>query len=191
MMKKAVFLDRDGNINRDVGYPTSFESIEIYPYSFEAVKKLNEAGLLAVVVTNQSGIGRGLLKEQDLEEIHHRMSREFNVHNAHIDGFYYCPHYIHSFDPKYKKKCSCRKPNPEMGLSAAKDLDINLSGSYMVGDKIEDLLFGRNIGARPVLVLSGEGKDSFKRLKKEKIRPAFIAENLLSAVDWILAQEKS
>ena len=119
------------------------------------------------------------------------MTREFKDHNARIDGIYYCPHYVHSLDPKYKINCSCRKPNPEMGFKAAKDLDIDLSGSYVVGDKVGDLLFGRNIGARSVLVLSGYGKESFARLKKEKIQPAFIAENLLLAVDWVLAQEKS
>ena len=145
-MKNAVFLDRDGNINRDVGYPASFESIHIYPYSFEAVNKLNSAGLLAVIITNQSGIGRGLIKEQNLQKIHKQMIQAFSVQNARIDGIYYCPHYTHSLDPKYKKDCSCRKPNPEMALKAAKDLNIDLSGSYMVGDKVDDLLFLTEIG---------------------------------------------
>jgi len=188
-MKNAVFLDRDGNINRDVGYPATFESIHIYPYSFEAVNKLNSAGLLAVIITNQSGIGRGLIKEQNLQKIHKQMIQAFSAQNARIDGIYYCPHYTCSLDPKYKKDCSCRKPKPEMALKAAKDLNIDLSGSYMVGDKVDDLLFGLNIGAKPVLVLTGYGKDSLLRLKKERIQPVYIAKNLLHAVDWILSQE--
>ena len=117
------------------------------------------------------------------------MIQAFSAQNARIDGIYYCPHYSHSLDPKYKKDCSCRKPNPEMALKAAKDLNIDLSGSYMVGDKVDDLLFGLNIGAKPVLVLTGYGKESLLRLKKRKVQPAYIAKNLLHAVDWILSQE--
>jgi D-glycero-D-manno-heptose 1,7-bisphosphate phosphatase len=93
MKKRAVFLDRDGTINKDVGYPSSFSMVEIYPYSFEAIKKINEAGLLAVIVSNQSGVGRGLIVEKDLKDIHQRLRVAFAKRNAHFDGVYYCPHY--------------------------------------------------------------------------------------------------
>jgi D-glycero-D-manno-heptose 1,7-bisphosphate phosphatase len=188
-MKKAVFLDRDGNINRDVGYPNSWDQIEIYPYSFEAVRRLNRAGLLAVVVTNQSGVGRGLIKESELEEIHSLMREAFCSREARLDAIYHCPHYRSSRIPEYARDCACRKPNPGMGRLAAADLGIDLSRSYMVGDKVEDILFGRNLGAASVLVLTGYGKKSRASLEAMGISPAYIAQNLLDAVNWILSVE--
>ncbi|MBN1273688.1 MAG: HAD family hydrolase [Candidatus Aminicenantes bacterium] len=189
MKKIAVFLDRDGNINEDVGYPNSYDKIKIYPYSFEAVRKINHAGLLAVIVTNQSGIGRGLIEEKNLLDIHNKMKKEFELNNAHIDGVYFCPHFTSSPDPRYRADCDCAKPNPGMALKAAADLNINLKGSYVVGDKVSDIAFGYNIQARPVLVLTGYGKDSLPQLQKTDMPPAHISQNLLEAVEWIIEQE--
>ncbi len=190
MKKRAVFLDRDGTINKDVGYPDSFRLIEIYPFSFEAVRKINKAGLLAVIVTNQSGVGRGLIVEKNLHDIHLKFKAAFAKHNAHFDGLYYCPHYISSSTPRYQKNCQCRKPNPGMALQAAEDLEINIKKSYMIGDKVEDILFGLNIQAKPILVLTGFGKKSLLKLKEKRIAPAHVASNLLEAVNWILKKEK-
>lgn len=192
MKKKAVFLDRDGNINVDVGYPNSVDQIDIYPYSYEAVHKINQAGLLAVIITNQSGVGRGLIQEKDLDVIHNHMRRAFARHDAYFDGVYYCPHYPESDLPEYKKECSCRKPFPGMGYQAAADLSIDTSRSYMVGDKVEDILFGQNIQAQSILVLTGYGKRSLPALQAQNIKPAFVAKDLLEAVNWILTiEEKS
>jgi D-glycero-D-manno-heptose 1,7-bisphosphate phosphatase len=190
MKKKAVFLDRDGTINRDVGYPNSFSVIEIYPYSFDAVRKLNEAGFLVVIVTNQSGIGRGLILEKNLHDIHKKIKESFAQHNAHFDGIYYCPHYLFSPNPEYKDDCQCRKPNPGMALKAAKDLNIDIEKSYMVGDKVEDILFGLNVQVKPILCLTGFGKESLPKLKEKEIKPVYVAKTLLDAVDWILQKEK-
>lgn len=190
MKKRAVFLDRDGTINRDVGYPNSFSIIEIFPYSFEAIRKINEAGLLAVIVSNQSGVGRGLIVEKNLHNIHQKLRAAFAKHNAHFDGIYYCPHYRLSSIPRYRKNCRCRKPNPGMALQAAAELNIDINNSYMVGDKVEDILFGRNIQASPILILTGFGQESLLKLKKKGIRPAYVAANLLDAVNWILQMEK-
>lgn len=189
MKKKAVFLDRDGNINKDVGYPNSYSLIEVYPFSYEAVREINQAGLLAVIITNQSGVGRGLIDEKNLQNIHKKMEDAFIRHNARIDSIYYCPHYIFSKDPKFRKDCSCRKPNPGLALQAAADLNIEISGSYMVGDKVEDILFGINLQICPILVLTGFGRESLTVLKKRGIQPAFVAENLLKATHWILEKE--
>lgn len=186
---RAFFLDRDGTINRDVGYPGSYSAIEIFDYSFDAVKRINRAGFLAVVITNQSGIGRGLIKEGALQLIHSKMREEFSTHGARLDGFYYCPHYIHSINPSYKMDCSCRKPNPGMGLRAARDLNIDLSRSYMIGDKVEDILFGHNIGAQSLLVLTGYGRESLTKLKKIQLPISYAAETLLDAVDWIFERD--
>ncbi len=190
MKKKAVFLDRDGTINKDVGYPGSFSAIEIYPYSFDAIRKLNEAGFLTVIVTNQSGIGRGLILEKNLQIIHEKMRALFAQHNAHFDGIYYCPHYLFSPNPEYKDDCMCRKPKPGMAHQAAADLGIDTTQSYMVGDKVEDILFGLNIHAKPILCLTGFGQESLPKLKEKGIRPVYVAQTLLDAVKWILRQEK-
>jgi D-glycero-D-manno-heptose 1,7-bisphosphate phosphatase len=191
MKKRAVFLDRDGTLNKDVGYPNSYHVIEFFPYSFDAVRKIKEAGFLAIVVTNQSGIGRGLIAPENLEDIHTRMGQEFARHNAPFDAIYFCPHHIHSQNPAYRKKCTCRKPNPGMGYQAAADLDIDTSRSYMIGDKVEDILFGYNLQASPILVLTGYGRESFSKLEERGIRPAYVADTLLEAVDWIVHKEKN
>ncbi len=189
MKKRAVFLDRDGTLNKDVGYPNSFEAIEVYDYSYEAVRRINHSGFLAVVVTNQSGIGRGLIEEKKLREIHQNMRDLFNANNARLDAFYYCPHYINSQNAKYRKDCACRKPNPGMALKASEELDIELKGSYMVGDKMEDIEFGLNFDAIPVLLLTGHGQKALRKLSEKGLQPAYVAKNLLDAVDWILANE--
>jgi len=186
MTKRAVFLDRDGTINVDVGYPRSYDQIEIYPYSYDAVRKIQAAGFLAVITTNQSGIGRGLLTENDLREIHRKMATAFASQGIHLDGIYYCPHYDQSDIPAFRQNCACRKPGTGMALRAAEDLDIDLSRSYVIGDKVEDILFGLNIGAEPVLVRTGFGRAAEQRLREKGIRPAAVAENLLEAVGWIL-----
>ena len=188
---RAVFLDRDGTINEDVGYPNDISQIKIYPYSFEAVKKLNQAGLLTIITTNQSGIGRGIIEEKKLNEIHQKMRALFSEHSGFFDGIYYCPHYIFSTTSAYKKECACRKPKPGLAKQAASDLGVDLENSYMVGDKVEDILFGLNFGATPILVLTGFGQKILPVLEEKKILPAHIAPNLLDAVDWILDREKT
>ncbi|MFB0566452.1 MAG: D-glycero-alpha-D-manno-heptose-1,7-bisphosphate 7-phosphatase [Candidatus Aminicenantaceae bacterium] len=187
--KRAVFIDRDGTINEDVGFPNDFSQINIYSYSFTAVRKLNRAGLLAVIITNQSGIGRGFLTEQNLHDIHQKMKVVFAKQNACFDGIYYCPHYLSSSNPLYRKDCSCRKPNPGMALHAASALNIDLNNSYMIGDKVEDMLFGLNINAIPVLVLTGFGKKSLTKLNELDITLPYVAQTLLDAVNWILRRE--
>jgi D-glycero-D-manno-heptose 1,7-bisphosphate phosphatase len=186
MKKRAIFLDRDGTINEDVGYPNDYSQIIIYPFAFEAIKKINGAGFLTVIITNQSGIGRGLLTEENLQDIHQKMKAALLAEKVHIDGIYYCPHYELSALPEYKKDCTCRKPNPGMALQAAADLNIELKNSFVIGDKVEDILFGLNINANPILVLTGYGQKSLQELEKKKIKPVYIAQNLLHAVDWII-----
>jgi len=190
MKKRAVFLDRDGTINEDVGYPGHFSQINMFPYSFDAVRKINKAGFLVVIITNQSGIGRGFFTEQNLHDLHHKIKAAFSKHKAYFDAIYYCPHYLSSSNPLYRKDCSCRKPNPGMALRAAADLNIDLKNSYMIGDKVEDVLFALNANVSPILVLTGFGQKSQAKLKERGIQSAYVAQNLLEAVDWILQREK-
>jgi len=187
----VVFLDRDGTINDDTGYPSRFDQILIFPRSFEAVRRLNEAGFRVVVVTNQSGVGRGYFSEAQLAEIHDRMAEAFAAEGARLDAFYACPHYNLSPDPRYRKDCSCRKPLPGLGRKAAADLELDLSHSYMIGDKEDDMKFGRAIGAVPVLVLTGYGRETRDRLEGTPGRPEAVAADIGRAVDWILARAAS
>jgi D-glycero-D-manno-heptose 1,7-bisphosphate phosphatase len=189
--RRAVFLDRDGTINEDVGYPGSYDQVRIYPYSFEAVRRINEAGFAAVVITNQSGVGRGFFTENDLRVIHEKMTMAFQAENARLDGIFYCPHFISSASAEYDVDCACRKPFPGMALKAREAFDLDLEGSYMIGDKVEDIRFGLNIGATPVLVLTGHGPGSLAKLKSEGLEPAYAASDLLDAVGWILRREKA
>lgn len=188
MSRRAVFLDRDGTVNVDVSYPSRWDQIVIYPYAFEAVRRLKAAGFVIVIVTNQSGIGRGYLTEADLREIHARLEEEFRRRDVPLDAIYYCPHFD-TPGPGGSTDCDCRKPLPGMGRRAAAELDIDLGRSFMIGDKAEDILFGVNIGATPVLVRTGYGAAAEPKLAALGVRPAFAADDLAAAVDWILARE--
>jgi D-glycero-D-manno-heptose 1,7-bisphosphate phosphatase len=191
MKNRAVFLDRDGTINKEAGYPADYGRISIYPASFNAVRLLNRAGLLAIVITNQSGVGRGLFSEDAVAEIHNHMKDAFAARNARLDAIYYCPHYEDAEIPDYRKRCDCRKPAAGLARRAASDFCINLSLSYTVGDKVEDVVFGMNIGATPVLVLTGLGRESLGRLRDQHIEPAFVAADILAAAEWILSRDKN
>jgi D-glycero-D-manno-heptose 1,7-bisphosphate phosphatase len=188
--RRAVFLDRDGTLNRDVGYPAHWSQVHIYPYAFEAVRRIRAAGLAAVVITNQSGVGRGCFGEDELQALHRRFAAAFENERAPLDAFYHCPHYSPHVSAAAESGCACRKPNPALGLQAAAELGLNLEGSYMVGDKAVDLLFGLNIGAVPILVLTGYGRESLRKIDAGHAGPAHVAENLAAAADWIIGRER-
>jgi D-glycero-D-manno-heptose 1,7-bisphosphate phosphatase len=191
MKNRAVFLDRDGTINTEAGYPADYSRISIFPASFGAVRLLNRGGLLAIVVTNQSGVGRGFFSEEALAKIHDNMKEAFAARNARLDAIYYCPHFEGSEISEYRKSCDCRKPATGLARRAASDFRLDLGHSYTVGDKVEDVVFGMNIGATPVLVLTGFGRESLERLREQRIKPAFVAADILAAAEWILAREKN
>lgn len=153
--RRAVFLDRDGTINEESGYLFRIEECRFLPGVSAAVRELNTAGFLVVVVTNQSGIARGYYSEADLEALHRHMEQAFAEAGARIDGWYYCPHH-----PEFSgdsSSCECRKPLPGMLLSAAEELGIDLASSWMVGDKGADVEAGIAAGCRPILVRTGYG----------------------------------
>jgi D-glycero-D-manno-heptose 1,7-bisphosphate phosphatase len=189
MRNRAIFLDRDGTINRDVGYPRDFSQIHLYPFSVEAIRNIHRLGFLAVVVTNQSGVGRGLIPEAALADIHERLSGALKRQRAPLDGIYHCPHHVQAAVPKYRRDCACRKPKPGMGRRAAAELGLDLRRSYMIGDKVEDVRFGQAIGATSILVLTGFGRRSLAALKKSARPPAHVARNLRTAVRWIALRE--
>jgi D-glycero-D-manno-heptose 1,7-bisphosphate phosphatase len=188
--RRAVFLDRDGTLNQDVGYPAHWSQLHIYPFAFEAVRRFRRAGMAVVVVTNQSGVGRGAFTEEDLRALHRSLAAAFEDARARLDGIYSCPHYCPPAADPEAGACSCGKPNPAMGMRAAAELALELPGSYVVGDKASDILFGLNIGAVPVLVLTGYGRQALREVEASRVRAAHVAENLAGAADWILGREK-
>lgn len=152
-MHKAVFLDRDGTIARDVPYCSRPEDFELLPGVAEGIRLLNEHDFKVVIITNQSGIARGYFTEQMLAKIHKKMQKELAEHGAHVDAIYYCPH--HPDD-----KCECRKPKPKMVLQAAIDLDIDLSQSYVIGDSEIDVELVKLAGCKAGIRVSESGGTS-------------------------------
>lgn len=154
--QKAIFLDRDGTINKYVGFLRKEEEFELLPGVAEAVKKINKSGYLAVVVTNQPVIARGEVTFEGLETIHKKMETLLGMEGAYLDGIYFCPHHPHSgYDGEVKElkiDCDCRKPKPGMLLKAVEDLNIDLSQSYMVGDGENDIKAGKAAGCKTVLL---------------------------------------
>jgi len=180
MQNKAVFLDRDGTIIEDVGYLNDPKNIKFIPGSIQAIKKLNQAGYKVVVITNQAGVARGLIREDILQTIDKTINKYILNGGAHIDAIYYCPHHPEHGVYPYKQDCECRKPNPGMIKKAAADLELDLKKSFMIGDKWSDIEAGKNMKLKTALVLTGMGK------KYQDSKPDFIAKNLSETVDWIL-----
>lgn len=181
LSRVAVFLDRDGTINEDVGYLDSPSGLRLIPGAAEAIRQINENQLMAVVLTNQSGVARGYYPEEKLREIHHHLEKMLAVQGARLDGIYYC---IHHPD----ESCQCRKPAVGMLERASKELAIDLSCSYVVGDKVSDIQLARNAGAKGILVLTGHGVNDVARM--DPCPPAFIARDLSEAVQWIMQDLK-
>lgn len=154
--QKAVFLDRDGTINKYVGFLRKEEEFELLPGVADAIKKINKSGYLAIVVTNQPVIARGEVTFEELESIHNKMETLLGKEGAYLDGIYFCPHHPHSgYEGEVKElkiDCDCRKPKPGMLLKAAEDLNIDLSQSYMVGDSESDIKAGKAAGCKTVLL---------------------------------------
>ena len=155
--QKAVFLDRDGTINKDAGFLTDINDLELIPGAADAIKKINRSGFLAIVVTNQPVIARGELSFEQLQEINNKLETLLGKEGAYIDGLYFCPHHpdkgFAGERPAYKTVCSCRKPEPGLLLKAAKDFNIDLSESYMIGDSSRDVQAGHTAGCRQNILL--------------------------------------
>ncbi len=181
-MRRAVFLDRDGTLNLEKEYLYRPEECELVPGAAQAIRRLNEAGWLVVVVTNQSGVARGYYGEREVQLLHRHIAAELARGGGEVAGWYYCPHHPDGLPP-YNRVCNCRKPLPGMLEQAARELEIDLGSSWMVGDKLVDLEAGLAAGCRPVLVRTGYG-----RLEAGRLPPgAPVCADLIAAVEMILA----
>jgi histidinol-phosphate phosphatase family protein len=178
-VNKAVFLDRDGTIARDVPYCSSPEDFKLLPGAADGIRLLNKHGFKVVVVTNQSGIARGYFTEEMLAKIHDKMHRDLAKSGAHIDAIYYCPHHP-------EDNCECRKPKPKMLLQAASDLNIDLGKSYVIGDKTMDIEMGKNVGCETVLIAEGNKEEE---KDKQVPSPDYTASSIDDGAKWIIGKQ--
>jgi D-glycero-D-manno-heptose 1,7-bisphosphate phosphatase len=179
-LRPAVFLDRDGTIAEEVGYLNHVSRFHMFPFAAQAIRQLNEAKLPVIVITNQSGVGRGYFPESLVGAVHELMTTQLAKEGAHIDALYYCPH-------KGDDACLCRKPKPGMLERAAREHGLDLRRSFVVGDRYGDIALARSVNARAVLVRTGYGQGEIQwHSAKWPAPPDFIADNLADATDWIL-----
>jgi D-glycero-D-manno-heptose 1,7-bisphosphate phosphatase len=190
-MRPAVFLDRDGTINEQMGYINHIDRFQLLPHAAEAIRKLNEHNIPVIVVTNQSGLARGYFPESLVTAVHEKMNQQLAAADAHVDGIYICPHHPEAKEEKFRVKCNCRKPRNGLFLQAAQELNLDLEKSYVVGDRWSDLKAARRCQAKAVLVLTGYGKGDYQYIgPHQEIQPDFVADNLLEAVKWIIPDQK-
>jgi len=188
--KRAIFLDRDGTINEEVGYIERLDSLRIIPEAYEAIRLINVSSFMAVVVTNQAGVAKGLFNEAFVKQTNERLQEFLRQKGAAIDAFYFCPHHPNEGVPPYRRVCDCRKPAPGLFYQAARDMAIDLAASYMIGDRYRDMEAAHRAGVKGVLVKTGYGADVLENIGPDQetpeAKPDHIAENILEAVHWIL-----
>jgi D-glycero-D-manno-heptose 1,7-bisphosphate phosphatase len=185
-MHLAVFLDRDGTINEEMGYINHLDRFVLIPGVAASIRSINERGLKAVVVTNQSGVARGYFPRELIDQVHQKMSGLLEEEGAFLDGIYTCTH-----APSNKGGaggCGCRKPKIGLMKQAAQELNLDLEKSYVVGDRFKDVEMARNAGAKAILVLTGYGKGELEFFgHSSEVQADFVAEDLSEAVQWILS----
>jgi D-glycero-D-manno-heptose 1,7-bisphosphate phosphatase len=186
-MHRAVFLDRDGTVNEEVGYLRNLADLRLIPGAGAAIKRLNDAGLKVVLVTNQSGVARGYFPESLVQEAHERLDRMLRREGARIDAVYYCPHHPTAGNSSYTVVCDCRKPGTGLIDRAAREHNIDVKNSYMIGDKWIDVELGQRAGSHSILVQSGFAPDDPGNVRPKNLRdPDFIADTITDAVEWII-----
>lgn len=191
-MKKAVFLDRDGTINFDVGYLSKVKDISIFAGVSSSLKSLKKSGFLNLIITNQSGIARGYFTENDLLELHNEFKRQLTLDGMSlIDDIFYSPFHKDGKILQYTKECSTRKPGIGMIKEAVKIFNIDLSRSYFIGDSLVDMLCAENAGIKKILVKTGYGLKTIKECIEMNIEIEYIAEGLTDASEYIIHKEKA
>lgn len=182
--RKAVFLDRDGTINEQVGYVNHESRFYLLDGVTKAINQLNKLNIPVIVVTNQAGAARGYFPVELVDVVHKKMNKLLKKEDAYIDALYYCPHLKGGKIKAFDIDCNCRKPKTGMLLQAAKEHNIDLTKSYMVGDRMGDVKFAQSEGTKGILVLTGYGRGEHNFIKGTV--PDYVAENLIEAVEWIL-----
>ncbi len=189
--RPTLFLDRDGVLTVENSYVTRPEDLQLEAGAGEAVRALNAAGVLAVVVSNQSGVARGLMTEQDMADVHARLEQLLGEAGAKLDGAYYCPNHLEGTVERFSRDDSCRKPQTGMIDAAVRDLGIDLSRSAMVGDQLTDVELAERAGIPCVLVETGKGSISFEQARATGLPVAALVPGVLDAARWMVARLKS
>jgi histidinol-phosphate phosphatase family protein len=187
-VQPAVFLDRDGTMVHDVGYLSRLEDLQWFPWTIEAVRLLHRAGFLVCVTTNQSGIALGFCTDAFVRRVHEEMSAAIEAAGARIDGWFYCPHHPEAAIDALRTDCECRKPKPGLVRQAQQRFEVDLTRSFVIGDKSADVGLAEAVGARGILVRTGYGESELVRHDGHMPGAAHIATDLLGAVTWILAE---
>lgn len=186
--RPVVFLDRDGTLNVELGYIADLNDLVLIPGAAEAVSRLNRLGIAAVLVTNQSGPARGYYPESHVQDLNQRLARLLAQEGASLDAIYYCPHHAQGSVPEYAIACNCRKPAVGLVERAFAELaGLDRNRAYMVGDQSTDIELARNAGLKSVMVNTGFGADVMAGRFQWKVKPDYLAETVLDAVAWILA----
>ena len=191
MKKPTVFLDRDGTINEQMGYINHLSRFIVLPGVAEAIRLLNRNDFLAIILSNQSGVARGYFPIDLVHNVHDHLNKYLQERGARMDGIFFCPHYPNGPVKEYGYACDCRKPKTGLIDQALQEFDIDLSRSYMIGDRWTDLAFADRSNLKGILVKTGYGLGDIQYVLPDKdTKPAYIAKNLLEAVQWIITQEK-
>ena len=178
MHGKVAFLDRDGTVIEEKDFIRTPDEIEFIPGSIEAIKILKKLDYKIIVISNQSGIGRGILTVEMVAKVNEGFLKKLKKENAEIDALYFCPHHP-------EDNCDCRKPRTSLIQKAVEEQKLDLEDAVVIGDKLSDVELGKKLGAKTVLVLTGYGKREAEKANTSQIEPDFIADNLLGAVNWL------
>lgn len=184
--RAAVFLDRDGTMIHETGYLSRIEDLRWFPYTADAIRLLHRAGFLVCVTTNQGGIGLGLYTEDTMQSLHRQMAATLEAAGARVDGWFHCPHHPSALVEALRVDCDCRKPKPGMIRQAAARFGVDLSASFVVGDKMADIGSAEQAGARGILVRTGYGEDTVRANGGAVPGAAYVAMDLMEATSWVL-----
>ena len=191
MKKPAVFIDRDGTVNEQMGYINHLSRFTMFPSVAEAIKLLNSQQYLTIIVSNQSGVARGYYPIELVNEVHAHMKTLLEKAGAIIDGIFFCPHYAKGSVPEYSIQCNCRKPKTGLIEKACDAFDIDMKNSYVIGDRYSDIELAVRLDIEGILVTTGYGLGDLEYVfPRLSFSPAYIAKDLLHAVRWIIKKSK-
>lgn len=186
MPNEILFIDRDGTLIEERHYLHDPDQVRLVDGALEAVVKLNRASVPVVLVTNQSGVARGMFTEHDVEAVHARLTMLLEQGGATLDALFYCPHLPQAEVRQYRKRCPCRKPNPGMLLAGLRRFGIEPKRAWIVGDKLDDIQAAHRIGGRGILVRTGYGREAEREAVAAGVRPFEVTDDFPTAVDWWL-----
>ncbi len=186
MSRRAVFVDRDGTMLDELGYVTPASEVRIYPFTAKAITRLADAGLPVIVITNQGGIALGMYDHAFVDATHEKLAETLAQEGARVTRWYYCPHHPEGTVPEFTRTCECRKPGTGLLEAAARDLDLDLPASWVVGDQWRDIELAHRVGAKSVLVRTGYGAGLEKGWPADVAPPTTVCDDLLAAADYII-----